>query len=110
MVVARPALLNYKTEAEYLDYYKREYCRKGIVTCDGIRVYFKEGKFAHAFYESSNKDSQKDTFSTVRAQRMNWIRETLVNPKSSSFQGWDKKRDAMIRVEGFASLMKILWW
>ena len=55
MVVAQPALLNYRTEAEYLDYYRREYCRKGVVTCDGIRVYFKEDRFAHAFYESSNK-------------------------------------------------------
>jgi len=92
MVVARSALLNLKTEAEYHDYYKREYCRKSVVTWDGVRVYFKDARFAHAFYESSKKDSQKDLFSAARAQRMNWIRETLVNPQSSIFQGWDKKK------------------
>jgi len=90
--VTAPQLLEDYTEDEFREYYKREYCRNGVVTFDGIRVYFKESRFRHAFYESRRRDGQKDVFSTVRAQRMNWIRETLESPESSIFQGWDKKK------------------
>lgn len=89
--MTRPVLLIYETEAEYLNYYREEYCRKGVVAFDGIRVYFREHRFLHAFYESSNRDGKKDTFSRMRVQRMNWIRATLQNTGSVLFQGWDKR-------------------
>ena len=87
-----PDLLICEDEREYLAYYRQEYCRKGVVTFDGIHVYFREDRFFHAFYESSNRDGRKDRFSKIRAQRMRWIRATLENAASCLFQGWDNKR------------------
>ncbi len=87
-----PDLLICKDEEEYLEYYRKEYCRKGVVTFDEVRVYFKENRFSHAFYESSNRDGRKDKFSKIRAQRMRWIRATLENADSDLFQGWDKNK------------------
>lgn len=72
--------------------YRKEYCQKGVVAFDGIRVYFRENRFFHAFYESSNRVSRKDKFSEIRAQRMGWIRSTLENADSDLFQGWDNKK------------------
>jgi hypothetical protein len=43
-------------------------------------------------YESSKRDSNKDQFSTARSERVDWIRETLTNPKADLYQGWDRKR------------------
>jgi len=80
------------TEEEFREYYKNEYCRKKIMTFDGIRVYFKECSFNHAFYESKNRDGQKNTFSFIRAERMDWIRAALENRNARLLQGWDKKR------------------
>jgi len=90
--VRLPDLLICEDEDEYLAYYRKEYCRKGVVTFDGIRVYFRGNRFPHAFYESSKRDGRKDKFSKMRAQRMRWIRATLENVDSESFQGWDKKK------------------
>ena len=87
-----PDLLILEAEREYLTYYREEYCRKGVVTFDGIRVYFRKSRFSHAFYESSNRDGRKDKFSKIRAQRMGWIRAMLENADSDLFQGWDNKR------------------
>lgn len=87
-----PDLLIFKDEGEYLAYYRKEYCQKGVITFDGIRVYFMDDRFPHAFYESSNRDSKKDKFSQIRAQRMGWIRATLENADSDLFQGWDNKK------------------
>ena len=87
-----PELLICENEEKYLEYYRKEYCRKGVVTFDGIRVYFKESRFFHAFYESSNRNGVKDTFSQTRALRMGWIRATLENVDSGLFQGWDSKK------------------
>jgi len=90
--VQLPDLLIYENEREYLAYYRKEYCRKGVVTFDGIRVHFRETRFFHAFYESINRDGRKDRFSKIRAQRMEWIRATLENADSDLFQGWDKNK------------------
>lgn len=87
-----PSLLELDTEADYLAYYEREYCRSNVVAFDGIRVYFKRDKFRHAFYESSNRDGHKDQFSSIRAQRMGWIKATLTNPDALLFMGWDKAK------------------
>ena len=66
MVVRLPDLLIYEDEREYLAYYRKEYCRKSVLTFDGIRVYFREDRFFHAFYESSNRDGRKNKFSDQR--------------------------------------------
>lgn len=41
-----PDLLICEDEGEYLEYYRKEYCRKCVVTFDGIRVYFREDRFS----------------------------------------------------------------
>ncbi|CAD0357214.1 hypothetical protein [Xanthomonas hortorum] len=85
-----PPLVKYETSAEYRQHYERVYCRGNIQTPDEIRVYFDARKFGHAFYESAGRDGQKDTFSEVRAQRIDWIQATLTHPDAILFQGWDK--------------------
>ncbi|MBP7279298.1 MAG: hypothetical protein KBA11_07790 [Sedimentibacter sp.] len=86
-----PPLLDYTTIAEYKTHFENYFCKKPIITFDGIPIYFNINIFSHSFYESSLKDSNKDVFSSIRAQRMNWIKETLENSNADLYQGWDKK-------------------
>jgi len=88
--VSLPCLVEYETEAEYRDYYKRSYCSGVVTTFDGIVVYFRANKFDHAFYESSARDGRKDQFSFARAQRLDWIKATLEHPEADLYMGWDK--------------------
>jgi len=90
MVMALPPLVNYATVAEYRSHYERVYCRGNIQTFDGIRVFFSANKFGHMFYESTARDGRKDAFSSVRAQRIDWIKSTLEQPNADLFKGWDK--------------------
>lgn len=55
-------------------------------------VRFRKEDFLHCFFESSNRDDQKDTFSTRRAERIDWIKAALQDPKAELFAGWDRKR------------------
>ena len=88
-----PALLSYKTVAEYKAHYEKHYQRGTIVTFDGIRVFFKPQKFGHAFYENSQRrNGPKDVFSDQRAQRMDWIKATLENQHAEIFKGWNKDK------------------
>ena len=90
--MAIPPLLCLPDEAAYRQYFIDTYCRQVIVTHDGIRVYFRQDQFSHAFYESHNRDGKKDVFSLARAQRMDWIGATLVDPSSVRYQGWITRR------------------
>lgn len=99
--MALPPLTQYATAAEYREHYERIYCRGEILTFDGIRVYFAAGKFGHVFYESTARDGNKDVFSPVRAQRIDWIKATLEDPAAALFEGWDtssRRYDAARRV------------
>lgn len=87
-----PKLLHLQTIEDYRKYYAQKYCKKPIITFDGIPVYFSKSKFDHAFFESSRRDKNKDQFSLTRAKRIDWIEATLTNPKANLYQGWDKKR------------------
>lgn len=89
--MALPPLVQYATPAEYRDHYERLYCRGVVQTFDGIRVYFAASKFGHTFYESSARDGNKNVFSPVRAQRIDWIKATLEHPQAELFEGWDKQ-------------------
>lgn len=60
--MALPPLVNYATVAEYRSHYERVYCRGNIQTFDGIRVFFRDNKFGHMFYESTARDGRKDFF------------------------------------------------
>lgn len=85
-----PPLVRYATMAEYRAHYERVYCRGDIQTFDGVRVYFSASKFGHIFYESTARDGRKDVFSTVRAERIAWIKATLEHPQADLYTGWDK--------------------
>lgn len=88
-----PPLLLFATEADYRRHFEQNYCRVRIVTHDGIRVFFKDADFDHAFFESTFRDGVKDTtLSAARAQRMDWIAATLADPAATRFQGWDGKK------------------
>lgn len=86
-----PPLVKYESVSEYKRHYQRQYQRNRIVTFDGIRIYFQPQRFNHAFYENSNKQKgAKDRFSFERAERIDWIKETLNNPSAKLFQGWNQ--------------------
>jgi hypothetical protein len=87
----RPPLLHLPDEAAYRQYFVGTYCSGAIETHDGIRVFFRQHQFDHAFYESTNRDGIKDSFSRVRAERMNWIDATLTDPAAIRYQGWVAK-------------------
>lgn len=89
--MSQPALLMLNGILEYKKHYESMYCRAEIFTADSIRVYFQPQKFGHAFYENSqHKPGPKDQFSPARAQRMDWIKSTLIHPEALLFFGWDK--------------------
>lgn len=95
-----PPLLTYPKQADYQVHSIRAYCAGPTITHDGIPVYFNRQTFNHAFFETVTlKD---DTFSTTRAERMDWIKQTLQNPAAERYQGWDqvkKKHDPVRRVD-----------
>ena len=96
-----PGLVKYDTPADYKAHFERVYCRGVVTTFDGIRVYFSPGKFGHCFYESSMRDGNKDVFSAVRAERIDWIGATLAHRDASLYQGWnneDRTADPVRRV------------
>ncbi|MBE8167994.1 MAG: hypothetical protein HAW66_06480 [Shewanella sp.] len=88
-----PPFLEYATVAEYKRHYEKHYQRAEIITFDNIRVYFKPQKFGHAFYENSKgQKGAKDSFSKLRAQRMDWIKATLSHPNAKVLKGWNKEQ------------------
>ncbi|MEM0984828.1 MAG: hypothetical protein AAGJ32_01150 [Pseudomonadota bacterium] len=87
-----PALLRLDDEDAYRHHYLRTLARAVITTYDGIRVYFGQGTFEHAFFESSDRRGADDIFSTVRAERMDWIAAALADPNALCVQGWDGRR------------------
>lgn len=84
-----PPLLKLADRAAYRAQFIADYCREPVMTHDNIPVYFDRTKFDHAFFESVH--SHDDTFSSVRAERMNWIKLTLQDATADRFQGWNKK-------------------
>lgn len=78
----------------YRDLYLQTYCnpKSSILTFDGIQVKFFPDRFDHAFFESVNRQSaDKAKFSTIRAERILWIKDTLEDPTADIRVGWDKK-------------------
>ena len=87
----RPPLVCYETQDEYLEHFKGKYCSYPIKTFDEIEVKFYEDMFEHAFYESSNKRGNKDTFSLKRAQRIDWIEDVLTDDNAELYIGYDSR-------------------
>jgi len=96
-----PPLLKYKTIAEYRAHYERMYCRSPIETFDNIMVRFRKSQFDHSFLESTQRNQVKDQFSTLRAERLEWIKTALQDPEADLYVGWDrikKQSDSSHRV------------
>ncbi len=87
-----PPLVQYGTEHEYRSHFESMYCCGALPCFDGIAVRFKKKDFDHCFFESSNRDGVKDQFSTLRAERIDWIKAALQDGHADIFVGWDKKR------------------
>jgi hypothetical protein len=90
--MAMPPLKTFDTELECGLHYKQVYCAGPIPTFDGIMVRFDRRDFLHLFFESSKRDGNKDSFSTRRAERIDWIKAALQDPEAELFQRYDNKR------------------
>ena len=111
-----PEYVYFKNEEDCKKYFKKKYCRKPIITFDGIPVKFYISKFADAFFESSNrKERNKDIFSLERAKRIDWIEYVLKNPKAELHYGWDRdkkqinkdRRVAIIIPENYVVIIRL---
>lgn len=94
--MALPELLQYSTEEEYRQHYIEHYCNAcPIDTFDGIPVMFYPDAFDHAFYKRSRKSwkAGKDSFSTERGERLDWIKHVLQDPNITPRKGYDKAKD-----------------
>ncbi|MCF7920527.1 MAG: hypothetical protein K9N06_11505 [Candidatus Cloacimonetes bacterium] len=87
-----PQLKYLANELEYEKYYMKKYCRKPIITFDNIPVHFHQRDFKHIFFESIN--SRDDTFSFVRAERIDWIEYALRDKNADLRAGWLRKKKA----------------
>ena len=85
-----PPLLQGKTPAEYRTFFEATYCRGPVRTFDEIEVRFRKKDFNHCFFESVN--AKDDTFSSLRAERLLWIKTTLQDPDSEKYVGWDRDK------------------
>lgn len=84
-------LVSYPDESDYRSHFARVYCAGTVATHDGIEVRFRKSQFDHCFFESSKRDGTKDTFSTKRAERIDWIVATLQDPTAHLLAGWDQR-------------------
>ena len=95
-----PPLLILADEAAYQQHFVAKYCAGPLMTHDGIPVYFKRHAFYHAFFDTVvHKD---DTFSQLRAERMDWIEATLTDAQTNRLQGYlskTKQHDPIRRME-----------
>lgn len=85
-----PPPLNLADEAAYRVRFEAIYCAGAVTTFDGIAVRFQKRDFDHCFFESSQRNRVKDTFSQLRAERMEWIAVALQDATADRFQGWDR--------------------
>ena len=86
-----PPLVHYQTHEEYRAHFERVYCQRPITTFDGIVVRFRKSCFGHCFYESTKRNYEKNQFSTIRAERIDWIQAALQDPDAELYFGWDGK-------------------
>lgn len=100
-----PPLVVYSAEADYQAQFERVYCQGPIATFDGFMVRFRKRDFQHCFFESTRRDGTKDSFSPVRAERIDWIKATLEDPASDLYEGWDSKKKRYDRSRRVAVVM-----
>ncbi len=89
---AYPPLLALAEEAAYRAHFHATYCAGPIATFDGIEVRFRRHQFAHCCFESTRRNGEKDRFSPLRAERLDWIKVALQDGTASRYQGWNKDK------------------
>lgn len=87
-----PELVRYSEESEYREHFERIYCQGPIETSDSLLVRFRKDDFEHCFFESSDRRGNKDTFSLIRAERIDWISYALQSGSCAWKAGWDHNR------------------
>ena len=92
-----PPLRTFANEAACRAHFEAVYCVGPIATFDAILVRFRKSDFDHCFFESSNRDGIKDTLSSIRTQRMDWIKAALQDPSADLYVGWDKDSKSYTR-------------
>jgi len=90
--LAYPPLVKYGNPEDYRAHFERVYCQNTIPTFDGIQVRFRQNRFEHCFYESTRRNKIKDQFSSLRAERIDWIKAALQDPNADLYVGWDSRR------------------
>lgn len=82
-------------ECAYRAHYIDRYTKKPVtfrLAAGTAPVYFAAHRFDHAFFESTHRDGTKDSFSFVRAERMDDIAVALGDPTIDRRAGWDSTR------------------
>ena len=90
-MIVYPPLLILADEHAYRARFETLYCRGTIETFDNIQVRFRRSDFDHCFFESSQRNKVKDTFSIIRAERLERIQVALQDPNADRFVGWDRE-------------------
>lgn len=85
-----PPIMKLADEAAYRARFEALYCRGTIAAFDGIQVRFRKTDFDHCFFESSQRNRVKDTFSALRAVRLEWIQVALQDRAADRYIGWDR--------------------
>ena len=88
--MALPPLVYYSNIPDYRHHFEQVYCQAPIRTFDGLCVRFRKRMFDHCFFESVN--SQDDTFSPQRAERIDWIKAVLQDSHAELRVGWDNRK------------------
>jgi hypothetical protein len=97
-VVGQYLITQLAGEAEYEQVFCDIYCNpySPILTFDDIWVKFYQDMFKHAFFESrSRHKGDKSIFSLRRAERITWIRDTLIDPDAELRFGWSKEQKSV---------------
>ena len=82
-------------EAAYRAHYNLAFTRAALplnTSVGSAPVYFDRSRFDHAFFESTQRDGAKDSFSLKRARRMDDIAAVLASPTADRRAGWDSQR------------------
>lgn len=85
-------LLQLGDEADFRAHFVNTYCLGTLTTFDQIEVRFQRSDFDHCCFESNRRTRIKERFSTVRAERLDWIKAALQDPGADLRVGWDNQR------------------
>lgn len=88
-------LLYLRNPGDYRRHFREAYCQEPVVTFDGVQVSFYEKHFGHAFFEGVSygypyRVVPKTSFSFERAERIDWMRQALLDDDAELYWGLDR--------------------